>query len=62
MNFILRIVGAAGARGNSPRFQRGSDSPCACSRPPRRCSARDNGKTKTKKSKTVFKLLFKCSG
>jgi len=43
---ILRVVGAAGARGNSPRFQRDSNSPRALSRPPRWCSARDKGKIK----------------
>jgi len=49
---ILRVVGAAGARGNSPRFQRDSDSPRALFRPPRRCSARDKGKPKTNHFRT----------
>jgi len=47
----LRVVGAAGARGNSPAFAwaaAGSDSPRAFFRPPRRCSARDKGKPKPK--------------
>jgi len=56
--FSLRVAGAAGARGNSPAFAfatAGSDSPRALIRPHRRCSARDNGKTKAKDLKTVFK-------
>jgi len=51
--FTLRVVGAAGARGNSPAFAMataGSDSPRAFFRPHRRCSARDNGKYKPKNS------------
>jgi len=61
--FILRVVGAAGARGNSPRFQRGSNSPRAFYRPPRRCSARDNGKIKNSKTvpKTAYRELSKAS-
>jgi len=58
--FILRVVGAAGARGNSPAFALAtadSDSPHAFSRPPRRCSARDKGKTKTKNYKLFSRAL-----
>jgi len=54
---ILRVVGAAGARGNSPRFPRDSDSPRALIRPLRRCSARDKGKTKNKGFKPCYSPL-----
>ena len=40
---ILRVVAAVGAHGNSPRFQRDSNSPRAFIRPPRRCAARNKG-------------------
>jgi len=54
---ILRVVGAAGARGNSPAYAlatAGSDSPRAFIRPPRRCSARDKGNIKTKGPKLLL--------
>ena len=52
----LRVVDTAGARGNSPRFQRGSDSPRAFIRPYRRCSARHKGNYENQRTKTVLSL------
>jgi hypothetical protein len=51
-------VEAAGARGNSPRFQRDSNSPRALIRPPRRCSARDKGKSENQRQKHLFEASF----
>jgi hypothetical protein len=60
--FILRVVDAAGARGNSPACAKAtasSDSPRALIRLPRRCSARDKGGIKNQQLKTIFKHFLR---